>query len=80
MVLRMYLGDRHGPDFLDVNHAVVPGHQALHVDVQLVPQSQDGLVVLLDPRRHKGKTRQSPGFQILTQTRNPAMLTPCIKN
>lgn len=56
MALRTYLGDRHGPDLLYVNHAVVPGHQALHVDVELVPQSQDGFVVLLNPNRHKGKT------------------------
>lgn len=54
-VLRTYLGDGHGLDLLDIDHAVVPGHQALHVDVELVPQGQDGFVVLLDPRRHKGK-------------------------
>lgn len=34
-----YLGNSHGSDFLNVNHAVMPGHQALHVDIQLVPQS-----------------------------------------
>lgn len=56
MVLGTYLGNSHGPDFLDVDHAVVPGHQALHVDVELVPQSQDGFIVLLNPGRHKGET------------------------
>ena len=59
-VLRTYLGDGHGFDLLDIDHAVMPGHQALHVDVELVPQGQDGFIVLLDPRRHKGKTR-GPG-------------------
>lgn len=34
-----YLSNSHGSDFLNVNHAVMPGHQALHVDIQLVPQS-----------------------------------------
>lgn len=56
MVLGTYLGNSHGPDFLNVNHAIVPGHQALHVDIELVPQGPDGFVVLLDPRKHKGKT------------------------
>lgn len=56
VVLGTYLGNSHGPDFLDVDHAVVPGHQALHVDVELVPQSQDGFIVLLNPGRHKGET------------------------
>lgn len=60
-VLGTYLGNSHGPDFLDVNHAIVPGHQALHVDVELVPQSPDGFVVLLNPRKHKGKTRWAWG-------------------
>lgn len=54
VVLGTYLGNSHGPDFLDVDHAVVPGHQALHVDVELVPQSQDGFVVLLNPRKPMG--------------------------
>jgi hypothetical protein len=56
MVLRTYLGNSHGPDFLNVNHAVVPRHQALHVDIKLVPQCQDGFIVLLNPGRHKKKT------------------------
>lgn len=46
-----HLGNGHGPDFLNVDHAVVPGHQALHVDVQLVPQGQDSFIVLLNPTK-----------------------------
>lgn len=36
-------------DAFDVKDAVLPGDEALHVDVQLAPDGQDGLVVLLVP-------------------------------
>lgn len=44
-----YHGDGERVDVFDIQHAVLPGDQALHVDVQLVPDGQDGLVVLLVP-------------------------------
>lgn len=36
-------------DAFDVQETVLPGNETLHVDVQLVPDRQDGLIVLLVP-------------------------------
>lgn len=47
--LATYHGDGERVDAFDVQDAVLPGDEALHVDVQLVPDGQDGLVVLLVP-------------------------------
>lgn len=44
-----YHGDGERVDAFDVQQAVLPGDETLHVDVQLVPDGQDGLVVLLVP-------------------------------
>lgn len=44
-----YHGDGERVDAFDVQDAVLPGDETLHVDVQLVPDGQDGLVVLLVP-------------------------------
>lgn len=42
-------GQGKGVDVVDVQETVLPGDEALHVDVELVPDGQDGLVVLLVP-------------------------------
>lgn len=44
-----YHGDGERLDAFDIQDAVLPGDDTLHVDVQLVPDGQDGLVVLLVP-------------------------------
>lgn len=44
-----YHGDGERVDAFDVQDAVLPGDETLHIDVQLVPDGQDGLVVLLVP-------------------------------
>lgn len=46
---RSYHGVREGVNVLNVPHAVLPGDQALNVDVQLIPDGHDGFVVLLVP-------------------------------
>lgn len=42
-----YHGDGEGVDALDIQETVLPGDEALNVDVKLVPDGQDGVVVLL---------------------------------
>lgn len=44
-----YHGDGECVDAFDIQNAVLPGDETLHIDVQLVPDGQDGLVVLLVP-------------------------------
>ena len=44
----------------DVLDTVLPGHETLDVDVELVPHGQDGLVILLIPgeiHTHKSYTQ-----------------------
>ncbi len=36
-------------DGADVSHQIVPGHDALHVNMRVMPQSQNILIQLLDP-------------------------------
>lgn len=38
-----------GVDVMDVSQAVLPGDETLNVDVQLVPDGQDGFIILLVP-------------------------------
>lgn len=42
-----YHGDGERVDAFDIQKAVVPGDETLHVDVQLVPERHDGLIALL---------------------------------
>lgn len=49
LLRRVYHGHCEGVDAFDIQEAVLPGDEALNVDVQLVPDGQDGLVVLLVP-------------------------------
>lgn len=44
-----YHGQSEWVDASDIQEAVLPGDEALSVDVQLIPDWQDGLVVLLVP-------------------------------
>lgn len=36
-------------DVIDVFKAILPGHETLDVDVELIPDAHDGLIVLLIP-------------------------------
>lgn len=47
--LGTYHGDGERVDAFDIQDAVLPGDETLHIDVQLIPDGQDGLVVLLVP-------------------------------
>lgn len=48
-----YHGDSERVDVFDVQHTVLPGDETLHVDVQLIPDGQDRLKVLLIPLNKK---------------------------
>lgn len=48
-VVIRYHGERERVDVVDVLEAVLPRDEALDVNVQLIPDSQDGLIILLIP-------------------------------
>ena len=49
-----YHADSEGVDVIHVLEAVLPRDETLDVDVELIPDSHDGLIILLIPReQHK---------------------------
>lgn len=51
----LYRGNSAFADGTDVSHQIVPGHDALHVNVRVMPQSQNILIELLNPDGMKEK-------------------------
>ena len=59
-------GESEGVDVGDVLDTVLPGHETLDVDVELVPHGQDGLVILLIP----GEIHTHCSHQVHTHTQD----------
>lgn len=55
-LLITYHGHGEGVDCSHIHEAVLPGDETLNVDVQLTPDGQDGLVVLLVSLENTGTT------------------------